>query len=497
MTVVRHEAAVRALSWPAARDLAARSGRPLPPADLPLSRALGCRLAGPLRALVAVPGSDVAAMDGYAVAGSPPWRVVGRVLAGGLPYGDALRPGEAVEIATGAPVPPGSESVLPYERASGGPWVDGRIEAGRHIRRRGEDIAEGAVVLGAGAVVTPVVAGLAAALGHDILTVRPVPSVAVLVTGDEVVDHGLPGPGRVRDAIGPFLPGLIDWAGGRLASHTRLPDGAAPLHTALSALALPPHLRQNLQQHLRSRPGENPPPREGSSPEESPRPRNEEPSRERFSPGEHPQLRDDLRFRSGEESPPPEGFPSGEELSPREDPPLLSEESRPPREDLQTRFGEGGGVEVVVVCGASSRGPADHLRGVLGELGAEVLVDGVAVRPGHPQLLARLPGGTLVVGLPGNPFAALAAAMTLLVPVLRGMRESGVRGESSALAGAVRAHERDTRLVPVLRSGRGAIPVGHDRPGSLWGAALAEALAVVPPGWSGEQVELIELPTGG
>ncbi|WP_345409625.1 hypothetical protein [Nonomuraea salmonea] len=48
--------------------------------------------------------------------------------------------------------------------------------------------------------------------------------------------------------------------------------------------------------------------------------------------------------------------------------------------------------------------------------------------------------------------------------------------------------------MPVRRSGRGAVPVGHDRPGSLWGAALADALAVVPPGWSGEQVELIELP---
>ncbi|TMR07992.1 molybdopterin molybdenumtransferase MoeA, partial [Nonomuraea turkmeniaca] len=70
-------------------------------------------------------------------------------------------------------------------------------------------------------------------------------------------------------------------------------------------------------------------------------------------------------------------------------------------------------------------------------------------------------------------------------------------GETSALAGVVRAHPHDTRLVPVRRSGRGAVPVGHDRPGSLWGAALAEALAVVPPEWAGEQVELIELPPGG
>jgi molybdopterin molybdotransferase len=151
---------------------------------------------------------------------------------------------------------------------------------------------------------------------------------------------------------------------------------------------------------------------------------------------------------------------------------------------------------VLVVCGASSKGPADHLRKVLGDLGADVLVDGVAVRPGHPQLLARLPAGRLLVGLPGNPFAALAAALTLLAPLLRELGGTPARHETSALAGPVRAHPRDTRLVPVRRSGRGAVPVGHDRPGSLWGAALADALAVVPPGWSGDQVELIELPAG-
>ncbi|MGI5282648.1 molybdopterin molybdotransferase MoeA [Nonomuraea polychroma] len=403
------------MSWEAARVVAAGAARPLGPLSVPLSEALGCRLAAPVTALVALPGVDVAAMDGYAVAGEGPWRVVAHVLAGGTFYPGALQAGEAVEIATGAPAPAGAEAVLPYEQADVGPphtgpmtvprmrsahgvpgevWVDGPAEPGRHIRRRGEDIAEGAVALGTGAVVTPVVLGLAAALGHDELLVRPKPRVTVLVTGDEVVQHGLPGAGRVRDAIGPFLPGLVEWAGGRVTGSVRLPDGAAPLRAALTASA-----------------------------------------------------------------------------------------------------------DVIVVCGASSKGPADHLRAVLGDLDADVLVDGVAVRPGHPQLFARLPDGALVVGLPGNPFAALAASLTLLVPILHGL--AGRRGgassrpvETSALAGTVRAHPRDTRLVPVRRTGRGAVPVGHDRPGSLWGAALAEALAVVPPGWSGDQVELIELPPG-
>ncbi|WP_103954018.1 molybdopterin molybdotransferase MoeA [Nonomuraea solani] len=401
VTVLRHGPVVEAISWGSARTLATGAACPLKPASVPLAEALGCRLAAPLRALVAVPGVDVSAMDGYAVAGPGPWRVVGRVLAGGACYEAPLRAGEAVEIATGAPVPAGSESVLPYERAvADGAWVDGAAEPGEHVRRRGEDIAEGAVVLGAGAVVTPVALGLAAALGHDVLRVRPRPRVAVLVTGDEVVHEGLPAPGRVRDAIGPFLPGLVEWSGGRVAGTVHLPDGLEALRAALVR--------------------------------------------------------------------PPDGV------------------AREPR-----------AADVLVVCGASSKGPADHLRAVLDDLEAEVLIDGVAVRPGHPQLLARLAGGRLVVGLPGNPYAALAAALTLLAPILRELAGTAVGKETSALAGAVRPHPRDTRLVPVRRSGRGAVPVGHDRPGSLWGAALADALAVVPPAWAGDQVELIELPPGG
>ncbi|MET7330044.1 molybdopterin-binding protein [Nonomuraea sp. NPDC005650] len=381
------------MSWVSARALAAGSAVPLAPAWVPLADALGRPLAAPLTALVAVPGVDVAAMDGYAVAGAGPWRVMGRVLAGGARYVGELRPGEAVEIATGAPTPAGASAVLPYELAAvDGARVSGAAEAGRHLRRRGEDIAEGAVVLGAGATATPAALGLAAALGHDELLVRPRPRVAVLITGDEVVHAGRPAPGRVRDAIGPFLPGLAAWAGGRVTGTDRLPDGPEALRAALASAAA---------------------------------------------------------------------------------------------------------ADVVVVCGASSKGPADHLRAVLDDLGADVLVDGVAVRPGHPQLLARLPGGPLAVGLPGNPFAALGAALTLLAPILRELAGTPVHAETSSLAGAVRAHPRDTRLVPVRRSGRGAVPVGHDRPGSLWGAALADALAVVPPGWAGEQVELIELPPGG
>ncbi|NUT40237.1 MAG: molybdopterin molybdotransferase MoeA, partial [Thermoactinospora sp.] len=323
-----------AVAWEVARQVAVAAGRAPVPVEVPLAEAYGCRLAAPLRALVALPGVDVAAMDGYAVAGEGPWRVAGHVLAGGEPYQGPLPPGACVEIATGAPVPRGADRVVPYEHATGEPVVPYEHATGEpvvyerersrrpHIRRRGEDVEYGAMVLGPGAEVTPVVLALAAGLGHDTLPVRPRPNVAVLVTGDEVVHEGLPRHGRVRDAIGPFLPGLVEWAGGRITEQVRLPDGLQALAGALTGWECLPDA------------------------------------------GRLP-LDGGVRWAARK-------------------------------------------ADVLVVCGASSKGPADHLRAVLADLGAEVLVDGVAVRPGHPQLLARLPeAGPLVVGLPGNPFAAL------------------------------------------------------------------------------------------
>ncbi|MEU6712403.1 molybdopterin-binding protein [Nonomuraea sp. NPDC046802] len=537
MTVVGHDRLVEAMSWAAARALAAGAACSLKPVSTPLREALGCRLAAPLTALVPVPGVDVSAMDGYAVAGEGPWRVVGRVLAGGAPHEAALLGGETVEIATGAPVPAGAEAVLPWEHATvthGTPqgegatavprWVHGLIEVGKHIRRRGEDIAEGAVVLGAGAVVTPVVLGLAAGLGHDTLLVRPRPRVAVLVTGDEVVHEGLPEPGRVRDAIGPFLPGLVEWAGGHVTTTLRLPDGPHPLTEALTASPATPTTVSPATPATAS-PATPTTASPATPTTASPvTPVTASPvTPVAVSPVTPATVSPPTPVRARSVSPvtaPPatavtgspagsSGAPGGGELGAGVPGgggvscggvPAASEGGGVPSGGGVPAASEGGlgevvaAADVVVVCGASSKGPADHLRAVLAHIGAEVLIDGVAVRPGHPQLLARLPDGRLLVGLPGNPFAALAAALTLLAPVLRELAGTAAAKETSALAGAVRAHPRDTRLVPVRRTGEGAVPVGHDRPGSLWGAALADALAVVPPGWAGEQVELIELP---
>jgi molybdopterin molybdotransferase len=153
--------------------------------------------------------------------------------------------------------------------------------------------------------------------------------------------------------------------------------------------------------------------------------------------------------------------------------------------------------DVVVTTGSTARGPVDHLHTVLAGAGARLVVDGVAVRPGHPQLVAVLPDGRPVVGLPGNPLAAVSGVLTLLTPVAAGL--AGLAGDaawsrtrSGALAEDVAAGDDATRLVPV-RDGR---PVHYTGPAMLRGLALADCLAVIPPGGvrAGETVELLPLP---
>lgn len=380
------------MPWNLARQTARQAAKPLEAVEVALPDALGLALASGVRALASQPTCDTSAMDGYAVAGLGPWSVVGRVAAGDAVPGVRLRAGEAFGVATGAPVPDGSDSVIPVElcsveagvlrEAEGKPQQVPNRPPGKHIRRRGEDWSAGDELVPAGSLVSPAVLGLAAGSGHDALLVHRRPRVAVVVTGDELLHTGPPRPGRVRDAIGPMLPGLL--TGADLIGTTHLRDDPSALADALT-------------------------------------------------------------------------------------------------------FDQ---ADVLVTCGATSVGPADHLRRVLAELDAEVLVSGVACRPGHPMLLAVLPDGRCVVGLPGNPFAALAAVLTLLRPLLDTLGGQLIQAPVTAWLGDIGAHPRDTRLVPVTGAG---VPVGHDRPGSLWGAALADALAVVPPGHRSGEVELLPL----
>ncbi|MFD0340033.1 molybdopterin-binding protein [Streptomyces sp. NPDC127117] len=145
-------------------------------------------------------------------------------------------------------------------------------------------------------------------------------------------------------------------------------------------------------------------------------------------------------------------------------------------------------ADVVVTTGSTAAGPVDFLRDVLREVGAGPLVDSVAVRPGHPMLLAELPPAAdgrsrRLAGLPGNRPAAVAGAVTLAVPLLRRLGgHTDAEPSRTAVAEAVPGHPRDTRLLPVRRTGHRVVPLPIDGPAMLCGLACADGLAVVPPG---------------
>ncbi|MET9091097.1 molybdopterin molybdotransferase MoeA [Streptomyces cyaneofuscatus] len=161
-------------------------------------------------------------------------------------------------------------------------------------------------------------------------------------------------------------------------------------------------------------------------------------------------------------------------------------------------------ADLIVTTGGTASGPVDHVHPVLAALGAELLVDGVAVRPGHPMLLARLaPDGPHLVGLPGNPLAAVSGLLTLAEPLLAGLAGRPAQDAYRALVHAdVPGHPHDTRLVPVVhRAGRAGgrdhvAPLRYNGPAMLRGIAGADGLAVVPAGGvrSGTEVEILDLP---
>jgi molybdopterin molybdotransferase len=249
-------------------------------------------------------------MDGYAVAGSSPWRVAGRSLAG-EDQAPALNAGEALEIATGAVPPVGSVGVLPYEAATVSDGVvHGRVVDGGNIRRRGEEFTAGTPLVQTGTQLGPAHLGLAATMGLDRIVVHRTAAVSAVITGAEVVASGVPGPTQVRDAIGPMLPGLVSSVGADFVGSRLCGDDPRQLEEWL-----------------------------------------------------------------------------------------------------------GRGDDVVLVTGASSAGPSDFLASTLRRLGARCLVASVACRPGRPQSLWEV-NGSFVVGLPGNPFAALVAFMTLAAPLV-------------------------------------------------------------------------------
>ncbi|MFG2224646.1 molybdopterin molybdotransferase MoeA [Streptomyces sp. NPDC048644] len=411
--------------WHVAREIARKAAEgPRPPGTTVPADALGRTLAAPLTALTDLPSFDTSAMDGWAVSGPGPW-FLDQEAAGDRPSGTSalgthrppashgllaghtsaavLADGHAVAIATGARVPAGATAVLRSEHGEVRELADGRARLfspwpaplGQDIRPRGQECRRGDQLLPAGTPVTPAVLGLAAAAGYDELTTFPRPRVEVLVLGDELLRHGLPQDGRIRDALGPMLGPWLRALGADVAPPRHLTDDLGTLHAAVSAST----------------------------------------------------------------------------------------------------------ADLVITTGGTASGPVDHVHPTLRSLGAEVLVDGVQVRPGHPMLLARLAPGRHLVGLPGNPLAAVSGLLTLAEPLLGTLAARRPSLPHRApLDDAVPGHPHDTRLVPVLyrddARGLMAQPLRFHGPAMLRGIAAADALAVIPPGGAkrGTEVGILEFP---
>ncbi len=211
-----------------ARRRVLATARTLGGESVPLDSALGRVLCEEVRSPVDVPPFDNSAMDGFAV---PPGadgalEVIDEARAG-APSSTALAPGTAVRISTGAAVPRGTEAVVAIERAE----EDGNMvtvspsKPGANIRRRGEDVGAGDSVMSAGAVLRPAALGVLASLGRSAALCSERPGVAILATGDELVEPGGDlGPGQIWSSNPVALAGQVRQAGGLVERNDRIPD---------------------------------------------------------------------------------------------------------------------------------------------------------------------------------------------------------------------------------------------------------------------------------
>lgn len=378
------------VEWDLAIALSFESADPKPAISLPITQAINSVLAQGLTADIDLPPAHTAMMDGYAVFGQGPWKIVGELHAGSfLPY---LESGCALKVSTGAHLPPHCSFVIPQEQATlfeGDVASKNSFTTGQHIRQPGDEALAGESIAAAGTLLTPAIAGLAASSGIDEVTVYQSPTVSVIVTGSELTASGTPEPGHIRDSLSVQVTPWAQYLGARVNSSVNCSDDLDEL-----------------------------------------------------------------------------------------------------REAIKTAQGD-----LVVVTGGSSFGEYDFLRPALEQLGAIYIVSEIWMRPGHPSLLAKLPDGKLVAGLPGNPLAALVSFMTVVAPALRGLSgQSEYRLAKIPLAKDF-ACDR-TRVVPIVMSTGAAELTEFRGSAMLRGLSQADGLGVISPGenQAGTLIRVMPLP---
>lgn len=368
----------------------------LPERPAELHRARGAALAAPLIAAEALPRFDVAAMDGYAVAGAGPWDLRADIGFAGGQRPDGLHPGEAVRIATGAQVPEGTTRVLRDEFARAD--TAGRLyrlpdtPLRSDIRRRGEDRDRGDEIATAGTVVTTALVSAAAAVEITTATVRGPVHARVVMTGDEIRSTGPLQTGQTRDSIGPILPDLLAAHGVPVLDRVHLRDTAHGFDQVLATAT---------------------------------------------------------------------------------------------------------DCDLLVVVGATGGGAADQLRGALDRCGGRLLVPRLALRPGGSTVVAELPSATTVLGLPGNPYAAIATLLALVPAIVGGRTGAPARRRATGpLRNAAEISGPVARIVPARYSdGGGWIGDPAIRTAHLGGLVDRDGLVVVAPqARDDDSVEFIPLP---
>lgn len=399
LATLAHLNTVTDASWVLARAIATGITARLDAERIAIYESDGRVLSDEVIAARNLPGVDNSAVDGWALCGAGPWRIrEGAVLAGDQET-RRLQSGECVRISTGAPIPEGATQVQRWEDASveQGMLV-GDVPHGANIRRSGEECQAGDVVLPSGVDVTPAIVGLLAALGHDHALVVRRPRVHLLILGDELLECGVPAQGRIRDALGPQIPGWLSRAGATVTRLVHLPDQRDSVSEAL------------------------------------------------------------LTAQTGD-------------------------------------------ADIVVTTGGTADGQRDHLRAAITAVGGQPIIRRVTVKPGHPMMLANLtsPGGRPIplVGLPGNPLAAVAGLATLALPVIDTMlgRNPRILGRVETTVD-LHAPSDHTRLIAGNATDGRFTPSPFAGSAMLRGLAMATGFAVVQPGLTrqGEMVEWLALP---
>ncbi|PWS35687.1 molybdopterin molybdenumtransferase MoeA [Falsiroseomonas bella] len=298
--------------------------------EVPLAAALGRVLAGALCAPVALPPFFNSAVDGYAfrhadlaAEGETRLTIAGRVQAGA--EAAPVAPGTAIRIFTGAPMPPGADTVMMQEDAkeeAGAVLLPPGLKQGANCRPAGEDLQRDAIALRAGRRLTAPDLGLAAALGLTRLTVRPRLRVGVFSTGDELAEPGHPlGPAQTYDSNRFTLMALLAGLPATVSDLGILPDDGVATANALAAAA---------ETH-----------------------------------------------------------------------------------------------DLLLTSGGVSTGEADHVKAAI-EAGGRLVFWRLAIKPGRPAAMGVV-GGTPVVGLPGNPVAAVVTFLHLARPLV--LRLAGAEPE--------------------------------------------------------------------